>query len=382
METRYIKYACALCALAIGGFAVFASLAGDDWSPSSLVRVTANEPVANAIREVDPSFHFVQDHYDGTYYYTIAIDPLARGDQHSLIDASAYRYGHPGYGWIASILSLGRPTLIPIALLLAGFAGLAIAAGAASEIAGELGWSRWAGLFVAFNPGLIYALVVDTSETAGAALAAMSLLLWIRDRVAWAAVALVGLCFIKEQFVLFPAGLAIWEAIEFVRGRRRQDLVRRALALAVGPALLILWFVYLHATFHQWPVQQKPLGASLFEFPPFGYLDAITLAVQQHFSAGDAAQLGAAAVPLLVLTGGAMALGIARAVKVTSPIDGVFILLAILVFSLTWIELLYPKDLFRIISIQIALLPAVIAGARTQLSTRARPRDREPPSSD
>jgi hypothetical protein len=351
----------------MGGFAVFASLAGDHGSPSSLVRVTANEPLADAIRRVDPSFSFVADHYDGTYYYTIAVDPLARGEQHTLIDAAAYRYGHPGYGWLAALLSLGRPRLVPIALLIAGFVGLVVAAGVASEISAELGWSRWAGLYVAFNPGLIYALIVDTSETVGAALAGLSLLLWMRAKVWWAAIALIGLCFVKEQFVLFPIGLAIWEAVEWRRGKRRTDLTARALALAAGPVLLAVWFVYLHGTFHQWPVQQKPLGTSLFELPPFGYLHAITLAVSQHFSSGDTAQLGAAAVPLIVLTGGAMAVGIARAVRLTSPLDPVFILLAILVFSLTWIELLYPKDLFRIVSIQVALLPAAIAGARVAL---------------
>src|SRR5207248_2841420 len=85
---------------------------------TALVHLSGGDPLS---RLVTRSFSFVPGdaHYDGVYFYAIARDPLARGIAHKLIDSSAYRYGHPGYGWLAWLASAGgRPGAIPYALVL------------------------------------------------------------------------------------------------------------------------------------------------------------------------------------------------------------------------------------------------------------------------
>src|SRR5215210_2591898 len=169
---RRIALACAAIALATTGAAVAAALAAREWSPSALVHMSATEPIARLARDADSGFHFVPPgaHYDGVYFYAIARDPFARGDAHTLIDGSAYRYGHAGYGWLAGIVSLGRAELVPSALLAINLVAVAVAAFAASALARDYGWSPWGGVVVAVNPGTIFAATVDTSEALGVAM--------------------------------------------------------------------------------------------------------------------------------------------------------------------------------------------------------------------
>ncbi|HJU21310.1 MAG TPA: hypothetical protein VJ891_02270, partial [Casimicrobiaceae bacterium] len=78
---------CALAALALAGTTVASILVSNNGHASVLVRMSAAEPMAQFARQADPSFDFVpvQDHYDGVYFYAIAMDPLARGPQHAAI---------------------------------------------------------------------------------------------------------------------------------------------------------------------------------------------------------------------------------------------------------------------------------------------------------
>jgi hypothetical protein len=279
----------------------------------------------------------------------------------------AYRFGHPGYGWLAWLLAAGRASAVPLTLLLIGLVSMFVAGTAASRLAVELGWSPWAGLFVAFNPGLLFATMALNSEPLALAVLILTLLAWMRRRILWAGAGLLALCLIKEQFVLVPLGLLLWDVIrtrQRVATRKESRWLPRLAVLSAGPIALGGWFVYLRSVYGEWPFQQKPLLLSPLTVPPRGYLDTLRKAAEQHAAAVETSQLGGAALPLLIVVGAALVFGCLRAARVTSPIDPVFILLTILLFSLTWVQLLYPKDLLRIAAVQLALLPAVIAGAR------------------
>src|SRR5438105_15808172 len=101
-------------ALAVSATAVAIAIAPQGWRVSALVHVANTDAIAPLAREANSNFAFVPsiDHYDGVYYYAIAQDPLARGTAHTLIDESAYRYGHAGYGWLAWVASLGDAALV------------------------------------------------------------------------------------------------------------------------------------------------------------------------------------------------------------------------------------------------------------------------------
>jgi hypothetical protein len=335
---------------------------------TALVGVFPGEPLAPVVTQHDANFVYSADHLDGAYFYAIAVDPLALGEEHDLVDVPAYRFGHPGYGWLGWLVAAGRPSAVPNALLFVGLVAMFAAGAGASLVAAELGWSPWAGLAIALNPGLLFATFALNSEPMAAAVLAFTLLAWMKDKRALAGVGLVALCLIKEQFVLVPLGLFLWDVAQVRRGRTAppaaREWLRRGALLAAGPAALGVWFVYLRSVYGQWPFQQHPLLMNPFTTPPMGYLDTLSRAAGWHAGAGDTSQLGGAALPLLLVVGAALVLGIVRGLRMTSPLDPVFILLTLLMFSLTWPQLLYPKDLLRIATIQLALLPAVVAGAR------------------
>lgn len=361
-----VALTCGFVAFLLSGAAVVQAVAARGGALTSLVGITAAEPLAAAAQAHDPQFSFATDHLDGAYFYAVAVDPLALGDEHTLVDVPAYRFGHPGYGWLAWLLAAGRASAVPLTLLLIGLVSMFVAGAAASHLAVELGWSPWAGLFVAFNPGLLFATMALNSEPLALAVLILSLLAWMKGRTLWAGAGLLALCLIKEQFVLVPLGLFLWELIRNREesGRERTRWLPRLALLAAGPIALGGWFVYLRSVYGEWPFQQKPLLLNPLTVPPLGYLDTLRKAAEQHAAAVETSQLGGASLPLLVVVGAALVFGIIRAWRLTSPIDPVFILLTVLMFSLTWVQLLYPKDLMRIAAVQLALLPAVIAGAR------------------
>jgi hypothetical protein len=101
-----------VAALALGLLVVYTSIVDRGGRLSLLVHMTKGSAIAQ-IAAADPSFAYVGSHYDGVYFYAMALDPLANGWAHMLIDAGANRYGHPAYGWVAGLLSLFGVRLLP-----------------------------------------------------------------------------------------------------------------------------------------------------------------------------------------------------------------------------------------------------------------------------
>jgi MYXO-CTERM domain-containing protein len=357
-----VALACAAAAVAVSGAAALATLSVNEWKVSALVRMSNAEPMARLAVRADPDFRFVhtQAHYDGVYFYAIALDPFARGEAHQLIDRAAYRYGHAGYGWLARLVSLGSESAVPGALLAVSLAGVAIAAYAASLLAQELGWSPWAGMLVALSPGVVFAVTVDTSEPAGMAAVALALLAWTRRRWKLAAVGLVAGCLIKEPLLLVPAGLAAWEALAWARGRAPADLGARLAAIVAGPVVFAAWYVYLRITFGIWPFRDET--RDFFAVPFTGWWDSARRAARLAVDSFDRAQIGNASIALLVVVFALLLIGAVRAARLRWWLDPVYLLFAALLFSLNWLALQYPKDLIREAVVALALLPAVLAG--------------------
>ncbi|HEY7874185.1 MAG TPA: hypothetical protein VIG64_03575 [Actinomycetota bacterium] len=369
MRGRFaVPIACGLAALVIAGTGVTQALAAKGGDITALVGIMPSEPLAPVAAEHDAKFVYSTDHLDGAYFYAIAVDPLATGEEHDLVDVPAYRFGHPGYGWLAWLVAAGRPSAVPSSMLFIGLVCMFLAGAAASVLSSELGWSPWGGLVVALNPGLVFATFADNSEPLAMTVLILTLLAWMSERRGWACAGLVALCMIKEQFVLVPLALLMWDLAQVARDRVEpppvREWIKRIALLAAGPIALGSWFVYLRSVYGEWPFQQHPLLLNPLTTPPFGYLDTVRRAAGLHAGSGDASQLGGAALPLLLVVGAALLIGIVRGIRFSSPVDPVFILLTVLMFSLTWVQLLYPKDLLRIAAVQLALLPAVVAGVR------------------
>jgi hypothetical protein len=366
-----IPLACATVAIASACLAVLATVSIADWNVTVLVRMAAEEPMAPVARETDPDFVFVHYHGrgDGVSYYAIARDPLARGDEHDLIQWPAYRYGHPGYSWLARVIAFGSVSLLPVVLLLLNLIGMGVAGAAASLVARDLGYSAWGGLVVALNPGLVYATTIDTSEPVAAGFLAVVLLLWLRGRRVAALPMIAALCFMKEWFVLVPVGLALWELVQMLR-RRRRDGWRRVAALVLSIVPFGLWYLYVLLRFDEWPASPT---RDFLQLPPTGWIQTARTAAEMGVDSFDRLVTGHVAVPLLATLAVAFLIGIVRGFRLRTPIDPVYLMFMPIVFAMNTWGLLYAKDAIREVAIPLLLLPGVLAGRRIAQSGSSPP---------
>jgi hypothetical protein len=356
---------CGVVSVAASCAALALSLRGHDWSTTVLVRMQPDEPMAAVARRRDPDFVFVpHGHYDGVYAYAIALDPGARGEAHEVIDFPAYRYGRPGYGWLAWLLSFGRPGAIPLALAVISVLAMGIAGVCASLVCSSLGSSAWGGLVVPMNPGLVIGVVADTSEPLQASLLALGLLLWFRGLHYPSALALAYLCLVKEQFLAVPAGLIVWEVIEWRRGRGPPGVRRRIAVLAAVPAALLAWWVYVRTAFGHWgvPVTDPHGVGGVDALPLHGWVDTLRKADQFVFESTERSQLGYATIGLVIAVAVAFGAASIKAVRVRSPLEPIFLGSMIVASLFSYWQLLFPKEVLRLLVVQFVFVAAVLAG--------------------
>lgn len=364
-DAAAVAVRCAGAAVVTSLAAMFAAQEGR-FSPSALVKVATGYPIASYAVASDRAFRLVSpaEHYDGVYYYAIARDPFARGHAHTLIDGAPYRYGHPLHGWLADVLSGGRPVVVPWALLLLSLVGAGLAAWAASRLSALLGGPPWAGLLVAFSPGLLYAATVSTTETFGAALVLCALLAWQRGRWAVAGLLLAMCCLDKEPYIALPVGLAVWELVR-ARGSHWKvvDLRAKLFALAVGPSLLLVWLSYVHERFGSWAAGGAPGNVGR---PIAGWLETFGLGKQLSTGSFDQSQIGAMTAPVLVALAALLVAAAVVAVRMRSVIAGPFLLLAAVTSCDGWRTLLYPHEMMRIPAVVTLVAALVLLTARSR----------------
>ena len=351
-NAELVALACGLAAAAAAAAGVLVSLHQENWNVAGLVRVHETLPLAKLARHDDPTFPLRGESgfYDGAYFYANARDPLATGEAHRLIDEAPYRYGHPLYGWLTWLVSGGgQPGAVPGALLFVGLVSIFLAGIGASMLAVSLGWTAWGGLAVALNPGLVFSVNVDTTEPLGAALLVFGLLAHRAERRVLTFVLFTALCFVKEPLVLVPLALAAWDYWR----RRRPPL----LAAAVVPVLM--WWLYLALHLGATPFGQ---GKDRLTAPFLGWARALSAAAAQSWNPGvDTAQLGQAAVPLIIVVGLLILVGAIRALRLATAVDVSLVVLAALYACGSTNAFQYPKDLIREPVLALLLIPFVLA---------------------
>ncbi len=341
--------------------------------------MASTDPIARLVTSLDPGWVWARAHYDGIYFYAIARDPLGLGSAHALIDAAAYRYGHPGYGWLAGVLAGFDPRWLPLTLVLASLASCFAGGLGAARIGQPLGSSGMSGLLVAMNPGIVFATANDTSEAVGSALLVLTLWAWLARRYRLAGLLCVPLCFVKEPLILVPCALIAWESMRLLRGGTRDAWLRRVVVLVPGPALYLVWVLWIHAVTGAWSFQGQ--GLLTLPLPFLGWFRTLRLAATLSVDSFSSMQVGEAALPLGLVALATIVLGLGRAARLRQPVDVAFLFVALLACFLAWRQLLYPKDLIRSLTFVWVLLPPVLV-ARMRLSGRedARPRDSPPPA--
>lgn len=355
---RRIAAACAAAAIAVSGVAALITIAFAGWESSVLVRMSETEPMAEVARFHDPDFAFVpaEGHFDGVYFYAIALDPFARNaDVYTRIDLYQYRYGHPGYGWLSRLFGLGGVRSLPWSMLMVSLVGMGVAGWAVSRTADLLGRSAWWGLVAAVNPGLVLSVTVLTSEPAGVAFASLGLFFWFRGRTVVAAGLFAAACLVKEPFALVPAGLLGWEVLELIRRRAVPGATWRMLLLGISVLPVMWWHLYLRFRFGVYPIQEAP---DFFGAPFAGWYDSFRFGTD--LVGTGASQLGTLVIPILTIVGASLVVATVRAFRLRSPFDTIFLLVVALATLYNYLLIGYPKDLVRELVISLLLLPPVI----------------------
>jgi len=349
MPRRWLGPAAAgLLAVALTAVAMIPSLRAEGWSVTALPRVDADTGMGAAARRIDPGFRVVHPGaYDGQFYWGIAVDPIATGDVHQAFDTASYRYGHPLYGWLGWLFSAGQAGSAAAALVAVSLLAM-LAAGAA---AATLGPGR--GLFVALNPGLLYAAAHDLGEPLAAALMLGGLLAYLRGRWTAALVCFAFLPLAREQLVVVPFALAGWELW-------RHRSLRRAGRLAATILPSAVWWIYARITLGAW----FTTGDTALGTPFNGWKRALLDAGVHSFDAQPALNmLGEVTIVVLVALLGLIAVATLSSLRFRNPVAPVFIVLAALAACLAPNATTLLRDALRNTALLLVLVPLVLVPA-------------------
>lgn len=207
-------------------------------------------PHSLAIRPADQA-------YDGQFYYRLGVAPFSTAKTVSGVtfDLAALRNVRWLSGGLAWVLSGGRRTAVPWALLVINFVSAIALGAAAGALARSSGRHAAWGLLLALYPGYAYTLTLDTSELLAGALLLAGLYAGRRQRWAPAAVLLALAVLARDTTVAIPAGLAAGGA--YLLLRRRPGGLGPLLAGVTGLLVYAGWQVLQRVRFHAWPFAQS-----------------------------------------------------------------------------------------------------------------------------
>ncbi len=348
-----VPLAAGALALLVATIALVPSLRPQGWDVTALPRVASKTPLGAAARQIDPAFHTIQaGAYDGQFYWAIAVDPLATGSIHRDVDKPSYRYGHPLYGWLGWLFSAGQGTAAAAALLALGLASFAAAAVAAAWLGLRRGSSGWESLFVIANAGLLYSATHDLAEPLCAALLLGGLAAYITDRRPAALVCFALLPLAKEQFVLLPLAVAVWEVW------RNQARIRSVLPLAGVLLPSVAWWIYVRIHLGAWFTSgDTALGA-----PFSGWRRALLDAGIRSYSTDYLQnQTGEETLVVLVALLALLAVAGLCALRLRGPVELFFIPLGVIALCLAPNATVLLRDALRSTSLLVVLAPFVIA---------------------
>lgn len=228
--------------------------------------------------------------YDGQFAYQIARDP-ANG--WTKVDVPAYRYQRIVYPIAARVLALGNADLIGWMLIAINVVALIAGTWLTEEILAHYGASRWYALAYGLNAGTLMAVRLDLTEPLAYGLAQAGVLLVLKDRSRWAALALALAVLTKETTALVMAGVALM----YVAQRERRRLIE-LLVVAVTP--FVIWQLILWQWFGQFGVGSGGALATPFEIVPLRGLWSIALIDGRVFVLFAAIMLPLAVIPALI----------------------------------------------------------------------------------
>jgi hypothetical protein len=205
---------------------------------------------------------------DGQAFAALAQDPsLARPGVIRADGEYAYRAQRPLWGYLAWAGSLGQAGVVGWVLVVLEVLAAGFACGVVARLLLDRGANPWWALVtIAFGYESITTL---TPELLALALFGTGILLWQRDRRAWAVVALCGAVLTRETMLIGVAAVALWQLA--AAGGGFANRVRRALPLAVPVGAVAVWDVVIRLRLGAWPTGSSESRLTL---PGIGLLDS------------------------------------------------------------------------------------------------------------
>ncbi|MEN6478783.1 MAG: hypothetical protein ABFD20_04000 [Anaerolineales bacterium] len=218
------------------------------------------------------------DGYDGQFYYLLAIEPFTReweGYGVRMDGNPAYRQQRILYPLLVHVAALGKPLLVPLAMVSVNLLALALIGWQSGRLAQVCGHHALAGLGLALFPGLLLSFDRDLTEITEILffLATLLELVQARPRYGLAAVCLCLALLAKETSL----GLAIAALPAAGWGLYRRQRERHSWVLFVAPMLLyVAWQAWLRANWGMASLSGNVVrsnvnvpGASSSRLPPF-----------------------------------------------------------------------------------------------------------------
>jgi hypothetical protein len=199
--------------------------------------------------------------YDGQFVYYIAIDPRPETVRPHL-DVPAYRYQRILLPWLARLLSLARPEVIPWTLALLGILSQTAGAWAVGRLLDGWGANRWYALAYGLWAGTSLGVRLDLPEPLAYTLVAGAILA-VQRKWDWLGWILFGLAlFAKEVTILFVIG----QLLAYLWEKKWRSAAGLSLAGLMPYALFQIW---LWRIFGQPGIASGGAMATSFEIIPF-----------------------------------------------------------------------------------------------------------------
>jgi hypothetical protein len=244
-----MKRPCIISLVGLVGFLLFdiVVLSSHNWDPHAFIMERRPEVPLEQGWDIG---------YDAQWYYAIAADPSSAASQ---LDAAAYRYQRILYPLLIRLVSLGKVSWMPWAMVLINLIAAGVFTYLVSELLSKKGAPFWYAWIITGSIGFLIAMRMDLLEPLTFALALAGWKFFDEDKLTLSVVcfALAGLT--KEVGLSFPAALVIWLLIKKRWGR--------AGWIAFGSFLpYFAWQVYLSHTLGNTAFQAEATRPGLIPF--------------------------------------------------------------------------------------------------------------------
>jgi hypothetical protein len=192
--------------------------------------------------------------FDGQFFYFIALDPkqpficAERPRPANCALDSAFgevRSERILYPYMAGVLTLGAPQLVPYTLLLVNFAAILLTAWLVGRLAVQAGASVWMGAAAGLFCGEVLGFLRDVADPVAVFWVILAIYLLRKERYLWMSLAICGALLTREQLILTVPLLFL----PLIAGRRWFTL---GLGLLLGLGPFVVWQIVLRVMWGRW----------------------------------------------------------------------------------------------------------------------------------